>query len=290
VFDSFGLGEWGIVAVVAVLFVDPKKLAVAGRTFARFRKKWNDIQREVKQQFDSLTLEEDLKENLTSIRMAKAALRREAREALKTLPSGERAEAAEKILTRIKEWPVFQQANIVAAFAGTLDEVDTENLLRHILASGKILLLPYLASAADGTSRMMMVPIQNYDQDLREGTFGILEPREELRNAILGAGTSATATSTAETGAVSNLEPDLVLIPGLAFDERGGRIGKGRGFYDRYLDGKIAFKAGVAFEAQVLRKKLALEPHDQFLDGLVTEQRLRNFSLPQSPAPLNPTG
>lgn len=277
--DSFGLGEWGIVVLVAVIFLDPQKMASAGRTFARFRKKWDSIQREVKQQFDSLTLEEDLKENLTNIRTAKAALRREARDALKTLPSAERAEGAEKILASIREWPVFQQAGVVAAFAGTLEEVDTENLLRHILASGKTLLLPCLRPEADGTSRMVMVPIRNYDQDLREGAFGILEPKEELR-----AGIFMSAGGESSLAPLPVPEPDLILIPGLAFDERGGRIGKGRGFYDRYLDGKMAFKLGVAFEVQVLRKKLALEPHDKFMDGLVTEQKLRNFSLPQSSA------
>ncbi len=285
-FDSFGLGEWGIVVLVAVLFLDPKKMASAGRTFARFRKKWNALQRDVKQQFDSLALEEDLKENLTNIRSAKAAVRREARDALKILTSAERAEAAEKILANLQASALFQEAKVVASFAGTLEVVDTENLNRHILASGKTLLLPQLVPTADGNSRMVMVPVRNYDRDLREGAFGILEPMEpSVRADLNSALTSAPTPAPAEIP-----EPDLILIPGMAFDERGGRIGRGRGFYDRYLDGKIAFKLGVAFEAQVLRKKLALEPHDQFLDGLVTERTLRNFSRPQSTALPNPAG
>ena len=278
-FDSFGLGEWVIVAVVAILFIDPKKIGVAGRAFARFRKKWNDIQREVKQQFNALALEEDLKNNLTDIRSAKTALRAEAKNALRNLPALERATAAEKILERLKEWPAFQEAKVVAGFSGAHGEIDTENILRHVLASGKTLLLPYIGSAADGSSRLFMAIIRDYDQDLHEGAFGILEPKIDS----VGAGLKPAPTE-------STPEPDLILMPGLAFDERGGRVGRGKGFYDRYLDGKDSLKVGVAFEAQLLRKKLALEPHDQLLDGLVTERRLLSFSKPVSSNSQSPAG
>ena len=286
-FDSFGLGEWGIVAIVAIIFIDPKKVGTAGRAFARFRKKWNDIQREVKQQFNTLALEEDLKNNLTDIRSAKTALRAEAKEVLRNLPAVERATAAEKMLARLKEWPAFQEAKVVAAFTGSHGEVDTENILRHILASGKTLLLPYIRSIADGSPRLFMATIRNYDQDLQEGAFGILEPKNELHGTAavtVGADLNSTPVTTPTP------EPDLILIPGLAFDERGGRVGRGKGFYDRYLDGKSSLKIGLAFEAQLLRKKLALEPHDQLLDGLVTEQRLLTFSKPVSSISQSPAG
>src|SRR6185369_6695284 len=116
--------------------------------------KWNDIQREVKQQFNVLALEEDLKNNLTDIRSVKTALRAEARDVLKTIPSVERAAAAEKILERLKTWPPFLEAKVVAAFSGTHEEVDTEGILRHALALGKTILLPNIHSMPDGSSRM----------------------------------------------------------------------------------------------------------------------------------------
>jgi 5-formyltetrahydrofolate cyclo-ligase len=271
IFDSLGIGEIGVIIVVAILFIDPKKVGAAGRAFARFRKKWNNIQREVKQQFDTISLEEDLKDNLGNIRAAKSVLRNEARVAVKALTSLHRVQAAEKILGRLKEWPVFQEAKAVAAFCGTLEEVDTESIAKYILASGKTLLLPRIVSQPDGTSRIAMAVVSNYDQDLLEGAFGILEPKQNSDDTIIP-------------------EPDLILVPGLAFDERGGRVGRGKGFYDRYLDGKTAFKLGVGFEAQVLRKKLALEPHDKLLDGLVTEGRLSSFAAPLSQAPGNAAG
>ena len=88
----------------------------------------------------------------------------------------------------------------------------------------------------------------------------------------------AIASQLRPAGAQAPQEPDLILIPGVAFDECGGRVGRGKGFYDRFLEGKNTVKVGLAFEAQVVRKKLPLEAHDQLLDGLVTEQKLRNFA------------
>ena len=269
ILDSLGIGELGIIAVVAVLFVDPSKVSVAAKTFANIRRKWNNLQREVKDQLDTLTLEENLKDSVNGIRTAKAALRREAREAVKNLTAADRALAAEKILEHLKEFLAFREAKTVALFCATFEEVDTENIIRHLLAEGKEVRLPYITAA----NRMEFAVIKDFDRDLTEGTFGILEPREELRGGVAGAGGAALDTLP---------EPDLILIPGVAFDERGGRVGRGKGYYDRFLEGKNTVKIGLSFEAQIVRKKLPLEAHDQLLDGLVTEHKLRNFSQPAS--------
>ncbi len=262
IFDSLGIGELGIIAVVAILFVDPSKVSVAAKAFANVRRKWNNLQRQVKDQFDTLTLEENLKDSVNSIRTAKTAMRRDAREAVKALTSADRALAAEKTLESLKAFPSFRDAKTIALFCATFEEVDTENIIRHALSEGKEVRLPYIGTAG----RMEFAVIRDYDRDLTEGTFGILEPREDLRGAALE----------------PLPEPDLILVPGVAFDERGGRLGRGRGYYDRFLEGKNTLKIGLAFEAQILRKKLPLEAHDQLLDGLVTEHKLRNFSQPAS--------
>ena len=258
IFDSLGIGELGIIAVVAVLFVDPSKVSVAAKAFANVRRKWNNLQREVKDQLDTLTLEENLKDSVNGIRTAKAALRREAREAVKNLTAADRALAAEKTLEHLKGLLAFREAKTVALFCATFEEIDTENIIRHVLAEGKEVRLPYITAG----NRMEFAVIRDYDRDLTEGAFGILEPREEIRVAAPG----------------PLPEPDLILIPGVAFDERGGRVGRGKGYYDRFLEGKNTVKVGLAFEAQIVRKKLPLEAHDQLLDGLVTEQKLRNFA------------
>jgi 5-formyltetrahydrofolate cyclo-ligase len=67
---------------------------------------------------------------------------------------------------------------------------------------------------------------------------------------------------------------DLILVPGVAFDSRGGRVGGGKGVYDRFLsqEGKSAQKWGVAFSPQIQSENISLEPHDSLLDSLVTEK------------------
>jgi 5-formyltetrahydrofolate cyclo-ligase len=258
IFDSLGLGELGLIAIVAILFLDPKKLGQALRAFGKLRRKWTDIQRDVKQQIGELSLEESLRENRIDVRATKSSLRREGREALKSMTAADRAEAAVGILERLQEKAVFREAKVIAGFAGTHEEIDTEGILRQVLAAGKTLLLPYVDDQAGGTSALGMAAIGDYARDLSEGAFGILEPREELRGKVAP-------------------EPDLILIPGVAFDEHGGRLGRGKGYYDRYLLGKQGYKLGLAFDIQVLRKKLVLENHDQPLDGLITERKSWDF-------------
>ncbi|MDB5048656.1 MAG: 5-formyltetrahydrofolate cyclo-ligase, partial [Fibrobacteres bacterium] len=73
-----------------------------------------------------------------------------------------------------------------------------------------------------------------------------------------------------------------VLIPGLCFDNRGGRLGKGLGFYDRYLAGNRALRAGLGFDVLITQKNLTLDPHDQLMDAVVSEKRLLVFSAPRA--------
>lgn len=266
IFDSLGIGELGVIAVVAIFFIDPSKVGMVARQAANLRRKWNNIQREVKQQIDTLTLEENLRDSVDSLRAAKAALRKEGREAIRALPAADRSKAADDALAHLLDWAPWREAKVVSLFSGTLEEIDTENIIRHALSEGKTVLLPWLEiSPNEKKARMLLAAIADYDRDLVEGAYGILEPLEGLR-----------------VGPIP--EPDLILVPGMAFDERGGRVGRGKGFYDRFLEGQTGLKAGLAFEAQVLRKKLPLEAHDQLLDGLVTERRLRVFaqSRPES--------
>ncbi len=280
-FDSLGLGELALIIIVALVFIDPSKIGTLARGFATMKRKWNALQRDVKQQFDALALEENLKDSADAVRTAKAALRREALDAVRHIPSADKALAAEAALGRLLEWDVYRNAATVAMFAGTRDEPDTESMIRRALADGKTVLLPRVIPSPSGRSDMVMIPVRDYDRDLDEGAFGILEPRTDL-----------TPDPT--------LRPDLILVPGTAFDEGGGRVGRGKGYYDRFLEGythrtpedpggnpeagnaPVTWKAGLAYEAQIVRKKLPLEPHDQRLDALVTERRLRIFSTPQS--------
>jgi len=94
-------------------------------------------------------------------------------------------------------------------------------------------------------------------EDLEAGAYGILEPME----------------SRAERSSPSVL--DLVIVPGSVFDRRGGRYGYGGGYYDRFLANECprATRVALAFSFQV-RDNISLEPHDQLMDYIITENEI----------------
>ncbi|MDB5102422.1 MAG: 5-formyltetrahydrofolate cyclo-ligase [Fibrobacteres bacterium] len=271
IFDSLGIGELGVVVALVVVLVKPKELGKVMREFGKFKRKVSQIQSDVKSQLESITLEAEASEKRDKVQEDKTGMRKWAKEQIQAVPSAARAEAASALALKVAEWPTYKNAKVVACFSGTLEEIDTEPLLRRILADGKTLLMPYVKDG-DGEPKIRilgMAPVSDLEKDLEEGAFGILEPRAGLR------------TGTAP-------EPDLALIPGLCFDNRGGRLGKGLGFYDRYLTGNRAMRAGLGFDVQITQKNLTLDPHDQLMDAVLSEKRILVFSAPALTAGLAP--
>jgi 5-formyltetrahydrofolate cyclo-ligase len=267
IFDSLGLGELGLVAVLFLLLVEPKKIAHLAKALGRFKRKWTEIQNQFKSELDALSIEEELQAAGKSTQSIKTEWRKKLRDSLRQLTAAEKAESAQLATEKLVAWKGFPESRIVAAFVGTQEEIDTDSLLREILRSGKRLLLPYVieSTQAGVAPQMVMAEVRDLERDLREGAFGILEPDFHLRNQ-------------------EPPPPYLVIIPGMGFDAQGGRLGKGKGYYDRYLSGLSAVKLGFGFEAQVTAAKLPLETHDISLDGLVTETRLRFFKASRAEA------
>lgn len=282
IFDSLGIGELGVVVALVVIMVKPKELGKIMREFGKFKRKIGQIQTDVKTQLETITLEAEAGEKRDKVQNDKAGMRKWAKERIQSVPASDRAEAARALVSQVAEWPSYKNANVVACFSGTLEEVDTEPLLRRILADGKTLLMPYVVEPSPSADRqeadrpeadrasiqatpksreLAMAQVSDLDKDLAEGAFGILEPVAPLRIA----GTP---------------EPDLALIPGLCFDSRGGRLGKGLGFYDRYLIGNRAMRAGLGFDVQITQKNLTLDAHDQLMDAVISEKRIIVFSAP----------
>ncbi len=130
---------------------------------------------------------------------------------------------------------------------------------------------------------LRMAQVRDLEKDLREGVFGILEPVSALRYPIGDAAFVSIDSQAApiDAPAVPAPQADLIIVPGTSFDLRGGRIGQGQGFYDRYLPGLKGIRAGLCFSVQINEKNLSLESHDQFMDVLVTEKRIQIFSASQ---------
>ena len=143
----------------------------------------------------------------------------------------------------------WQNARFVAGYLPIRDEADVGPLLRQLAEHGKELLLPAVLGPALPLEFRRWHP----DDPLEPGPFNTLQPRGTAERAI----------------------PDLLLVPMLAYDETGGRLGYGGGYYDRTLaalrqNGPVT-AIGVAYSGQKM-KDLPCEAHDQPLDWVVTEQ------------------
>jgi 5-formyltetrahydrofolate cyclo-ligase len=158
------------------------------------------------------------------------------------------------IVRDITKTSVYRRSNTVMAYASFGSELQTDEFMRHVLHQGKILLLPRV-NRQKGSLDVYRVgdPIR----DLQAGTWGIHEPRPDR---------------------CARVEPhaiDFVLVPGLAFDSWGGRLGYGGGFYDKLLADGISPRAWLvagAFESQMV-EEVPVDGHDMPMDVVVTENR-----------------
>lgn len=151
-------------------------------------------------------------------------------------------EQSEKILHLVEQHPAFQSAGKVLLYHSLPDEVDTHSFLERWEQS-KDLLLPVVKGD--------YLEISHYSthSGLRKGAYGISEPN------------GCTLTNLHEI--------DLVLVPGVAFDREGHRLGRGKGYYDRLLPQLRARKIGVCFPFQLL-DSLPVEPFDVSMDEVIT--------------------
>ena len=166
------------------------------------------------------------------------------------LAVAERRSASLRIQQTLLARPEFATARVVACYAAIHGEVETELIIRAALAAGKTVLLP--AVAGEGLLfRRIADPAA-----LRTGAFGIPEPAKHA-------------------AAIPAEEIDLFVIPGVAFDLEGRRIGYGKGYYDRTLhrlEGKGRM-IGFCYDFQLV-DEIAGEPHDVLIDLVITEKRV----------------
>ena len=183
----------------------------------------------------------------THLNAQKAALRNQIRTALKTISPAVRAAASAQTCVRLKQQKIWEEARTVLFFAPLPEELDLWPLLVDALAEGKTVALPRFVSR---TQTYTAAQLQNLQTDIRTGQFGIREPVERCVEIPLD-------------------RVDFVLVPGVAFDLHGRRLGRGRGLYDRLLTEVRGMRCGVAFDEQVVAEVPAAE-HDECADILLT--------------------
>lgn len=184
------------------------------------------------------------------IREAKQALREQVRGELDRLGPAERAAAAAQARARLAAQPVWQTAQRVLLFASLPEELDLWPLLSEALAVGKSVALPRFVAE---TKSYEACTIRDPERDLQMGHFGIREPKRAC-------------------APLPSHGLDLILVPGVAFDLQGRRLGRGKGYYDQLLKELRGRTCGVAFEQQVVAE-IPVETHDVRLDCILTPTR-----------------
>jgi 5-formyltetrahydrofolate cyclo-ligase len=184
---------------------------------------------------------------MSDLLQAKASLRSAVRARLKSRTAEQRAQASRQACTRLLEQSLWHRASSILAYTPLVDEVDIAMLVENALRISKTVALPQFDALAQ-TYRACQ--IKAVGQDLVSGRFGILEPASHCPSVPVN-------------------QLDLILVPGVAFDGEGRRLGRGRGFYDRLLAEVEGAKCGVAFDEQVVAE-IPVAPHDVVLDCIVT--------------------
>ncbi len=189
-------------------------------------------------------------------RANKPAVRAAALARRDALPPVARARAARWILQRILALDAFARARVVMAYCSFGSELDTSAFLAAIFAQGKTLALPRV-DRRRGLVEVFLV--RDPDHELVADAWGIREPDPE------------------RCSRVPLPALDFVLVPGVAFDPRGGRLGYGKGYYDRLFHACRAAGArpsvvAAAFEAQLV-DEVPMEPHDVAVPCIITEAR-----------------
>ena len=179
----------------------------------------------------------------------KATVRRLALAARSRLSPAERAAGGAAVAGKLAELPELTDARAVLGFASFGTELPTDPVMAWVLASGRRLLMPYVDGSALRAAEVHSV------EELAPGYRGIREPVQRI--------------------AIDPSEADVILVPGVAFDERGRRLGYGGGFFDAFLSGieRRVPRVGLCFDVQIVAEVPA-GAEDEPVDVIVTPERV----------------
>ena len=172
------------------------------------------------------------------------------------VPPSARAAASRAIVEKCCALAKYQSANVALVYIGFGSEMETQPLFERILADGKIAVLPRV----DRASQALVLHSVRAMGELVTSKWGIREPHPDAPVVQIG-------------------DIEFVLLPGVAFDRTGSRLGYGRGYYDRLLlhADPVLVRVAAGFSCQIV-DKVPTGPHDQKIDCLITENEIMKFS------------
>lgn len=173
----------------------------------------------------------------------KKALRKEMKQRKAALTPEQKATESERVWQHIEQLSCFRQAHHILLYHSLPDELITHNTIERWATQGKEIYLPVVIGDD--------LVIRRYDHEaMQQGEFNIMEP---MGNDI-------------DTEVIQ-----LIIVPGVAFDSNGNRLGRGKGYYDRLLSRTSSTCIGVCYNCQLV-DLIPTEPHDHVMQYIVTSQ------------------
>lgn len=159
------------------------------------------------------------------------------------------------IINKLKKLPIYKMSKSVMLYLSFENEIDSTEIIENCLKEGKRVIVPFCDN-----SDMSITPteIKDMNTDLHVSKMGYIQPKKESLSPV------------------DIKDIDLIIIPGIAFDRKGYRVGFGAGYYDRFLD-KVNFKIptiGLAYDFQIIDSFIEIEDYDIPIDYVLTEERI----------------
>lgn len=182
----------------------------------------------------------------------KDRLRKSIEKKRNTLSTSKVLEKSSRIKKRIFEMDLFRDAQTILFYVSYGNEVYTHDMIKESISLGKTVVVP---KSVTKNNALILSQLTDWN-NLEVGAYNILEPKQESIEQV----------------DVESI--DLIIVPGVVFDESGNRIGHGKGYYDRLLnDSQNIPNIGLAFELQMI-DNIESEKHDEKIDVIITEDRI----------------
>lgn len=191
---------------------------------------------------------------MEEIQLTKSQIRSDIANTLAALSEKEIVEKTKTVEKRLFNFANFLEAKVALMYVNNNSEVATNDILKRAHAYSKIIVLPAYNTE---THAMTLMKVDALDKDLGDGPRGILEPNSERCKVV----------------PIERI--DIAIIPAVALDEKGGRIGSGQGYYDRLIPelSITTRKVALALEEQII-PQVPIESHDKHIDIIITDKRI----------------
>jgi 5-formyltetrahydrofolate cyclo-ligase len=191
---------------------------------------------------------------MENLKTKKQEIRSQVEEKLDALPKKEIMAKYGTIEDQLFDFANFREAEVMLLYINHPHEMDTRNILKRCSEATKNIVLPLFRSENNGTR---LYKVGNIDTDLKPGPDNILEPDPDRCKPF----------------PIDDI--DIAIIPGIAFDEKGGRLGIGSGRYDRIMSRLpiTARRVSCALEDQ-MTQQVPMESHDKYVDIIITDKRI----------------